>query len=134
MYQTEINMGKIIAYFTILAIVIACLGLFGLTSYIIEQRTKEIGIRKTMGASIPSIMRVLSNEFILLIVISNLLAYLPAYYLLNNWLDGFAYRTELSLWTFIGTSCISILIALVTISSQALKAAITNPVESLKYE
>jgi len=134
MYKAEINMGKIITYFTILAIVIACLGLFGLASFIIEQRTKEIGIRKTMGASILLIMGAFSKEFIILVAVSNVIAYAPAYYLLSSWLDNFAYRIDISIWAFISTTLLSILIALIIISSQTLKAANTNPIESLKYE
>lgn len=134
MYKAEVNMGKIITYFTILAIVIACLGLFGLASFIIEQRTKEIGIRKTMGASTFSIMGAFSKEFIVLVAISNVIAYVPAYYLLSSWLDGFAYRIDISIWAFISTTILSIFIALVIISTQTLKATNSNPVESLKYE
>jgi len=134
MYKTEINMGKIITYFTILAIVIACLGLFGLGSFIIEQRTKEIGIRKTMGAFALSIMGAFSKEFIILVAISNFIAYAPAYYLLRSWLDDFAYRINISFWAFISTTILSILIAMIIIGTQTLKAANTNPVESLKYE
>jgi putative ABC transport system permease protein len=134
MYKSEINMGQIITYFTFLAILIACLGLFGLASYIMEQRTKEIGIRKTLGASMSSIIRALSKEFIILIAISNIIAFVPAYILMRNWLNNFYYRIDISIWVFIVTAILSIVIALITIGSQALIAASENPVKSLKYE
>ncbi|MBU1014507.1 MAG: ABC transporter permease [Bacteroidetes bacterium] len=134
MYKSEINMGQIITYFTFLAILIACLGLFGLASYIMEQRTKEIGIRKTLGASMSSIIRALSKEFIILVAISNIIAFVPAYILMRNWLNNFYYRIDISIWVFIVTAILSITIALITIGSQALIAARENPVKSLKYE
>ncbi len=134
MYKTEMSMGTIITYFTILAIIIACLGLFGLASYITEQRTKEVGVRKVLGASIISIINSISKEFLLLIVIANLIAYIPAYYFLDNWLSDFAYRVDINFGIFLITSVLSILIAVLTVSSQAMKTARMNPVDTLKYE
>ncbi len=134
MYKTEMSMGTIITYFTILAIIIACLGLFGLASYITEQKTKEVGIRKVLGASIISIINSISKEFLVLIVIANIIAYLPAYYFLDNWLSDFAYRVNINLGVFLITSVLSILIAVLTVSSQAMKTARMNPVDTLKYE
>lgn len=134
LYKTELNMGRIILYFTLLAILIASLGLLGLASHLSEQRTKEIGIRKVLGATIPSILRSLSKEFAILILIANVIAWIPAYYLLNNWLSGFAYRTELSILVFLVTSIMSFVIAILTVSSQTLRAARLNPSQALKYE
>ncbi|MBI9038130.1 MAG: FtsX-like permease family protein [Bacteroidales bacterium] len=134
LYKSEMNMGKIVTYFTALAILIACLGLFGLASYITEQRTKEIGIRKVMGASIISIMKTLSKEFVVLVIIANIIAWIPAWYFLNNWLGGFAFRTNISLHVFAITAVVSLFIALLTVSSLAWKTAKANPVDALKYE
>jgi len=134
MYKSELSMGKVITYFTILAIIIACLGLFGLVSFIVDQRTKEIGIRKVMGASVLSIVKIISWEFLILVMIANVIAWIPAYYYLNQWLDEFAFRTSLSIWIFVSTTLISIMIALITVSSQAIRAASSNPVDALKYE
>ncbi len=134
LYKSEMNMGKIVTYFTALAIIIACLGLFGLASFITEQRTKEIGIRKVMGASMISIMKALSKEFVVLVIIANIIAWIPAWYFLNNWLDGFAFRTNISLLVFAITAVVSLFIALLTVSSLAWKTANANPVDALKYE
>jgi putative ABC transport system permease protein len=134
LYKAETNMGTIMSYFALLAIIIACLGLFGLASYITEQRTKEIGIRKILGASMNSIIKTLSVEFMVLVIISNILAWLPAYFLMSNWLDDFAYRTGLPIWTFAAATLTSFLIAFLTISFQSVKAARANPVDAIKYE
>lgn len=134
LYRSEGNMGTIITYFAILAIIIACLGLFGLASYITEQRTKEIGIRKILGASIPSIIKSLSVEFMILVLISNVLAWIPAYLLMENWLGDFAYRTSVGLWVFVIATIASFVIAFMTISFQSLKAASADPVNAIKYE
>ena len=134
MYRAEQNMSTIITYFAILAIIIACLGLFGLVSYITEQRTKEIGIRKILGASMSSIIKALSVEFIILVLISNVLAWIPAYIIMNDWLDDFAYRSALSLWIFLFAGVISLVIAFLTISFQSVKAATAQPVNAIKYE
>lgn len=134
LYKSEMNMGKIVTYFTALAILIACLGLFGLASYITEQRTKEIGIRKVLGASMGSIMKVLSTEFVILVLIANIISWIPAWYFLNNWLDGFAFRINISLIVFALTATISLFIALLTVSTLALKTAKANPIDALKYE
>ena len=134
LYKSEMNMGKIVTYFTALAILIACLGLFGLASYITEQRTKEIGIRKVLGASMGSIMKALSKEFVVLVIIANIIAWVPAWYFLDNWLDSFAFRTNINLFVFGITALVSLFIALFTVSSLAWKTANANPVEALKYE
>jgi putative ABC transport system permease protein len=134
LYKAETNVGTIITYFAILAIIIACLGLFGLVSYITEQRTKEIGIRKILGASIGSIIKTISYEFMILVLISNILAWVPAYFLMSDWLNDFAYRTSLGVWTFVLASIASFLIAFLTISFQSVKVALANPVQAIKYE
>jgi len=133
-YRSEVNLQKIINYLTILAILIACLGLFGLASFTFERRTKEIGIRKVLGASIPNIIFLFSNEFIKLIFISNIIAWPVAYFAMNTWLNDFAYKTEINIWIFVLSGLISVLIALLTVSFQAIKAGFSNPVKSLRYE
>lgn len=133
-YENEQRTSTLFSSFSVLAIFIACLGLFGLAAYTAEQRTKEIGIRKTLGASVGSIIILLSKEFTKWIIISNLIAWPLAYYVMRNWLDGFYYRTDINYLVFLAAGVIALLIALVTVSSQAVKAALTNPVDSLKYE
>jgi putative ABC transport system permease protein len=127
-------MSTIITYFAILAIIIACLGLFGLASYITEQRTKEIGIRKILGASMSSIVQSLSKEFMTLVLISNIIAWIPAYLLMQDWLEDFAYRTRVGFWVFVIATIVSFVIAFATISFQSIKAARANPVNAIKYE
>ncbi|MEJ2614939.1 MAG: hypothetical protein P8Z35_08275, partial [Ignavibacteriaceae bacterium] len=134
LYQHEDRMGKILTGFTILAILIACLGLWGLTSFIIERRTKEVGIRKVLGASVLKIIILLSKEFLNLVIIANIIAWPIAYYFINNWLHDFAYRINISWWMFVLAGGIVLAIALITLNLQAIKAAKANPVESLKYE
>jgi putative ABC transport system permease protein len=126
--------GDLITCFAVLAVCIACLGLFGLASFMVEQRTKEIGIRKVLGASVPGIFILLSREFIKWIVLANLIAWPSAYYFINNWLQNFAYRTNLSVWIFIFSGLAALAIALLTVSYQSIKAARANPVEALRYE
>ncbi|MFC2088090.1 ABC transporter permease [Calditrichota bacterium] len=133
-YHTEQRMVQIFSSFAILAISIACLGLFGLTAFAAEQRKKEIGVRKVMGASVSGIVTLLSKEIVKWILIANLIAWPVAYYFINKWLLGFAYRIELTPGMFLLAGILALVIALVTISFQAVKTAIANPVESLKYE
>jgi putative ABC transport system permease protein len=134
MYRSEQQTRKIFSYFTFLAIFISCLGLFGLASFTIERRTKEIGIRKVLGASVPGIVRLLSKEFIILVAISNLIAWPLAYYGTKKWLQNFAYHIDLS-WLFFAISgLLALLIAIIVVGFQSLKVAFTNPVESLRYE
>lgn len=133
-YKSEQRAGTILANFTGISIFITCLGLLGLAAYSAEQRTKEIGIRKVMGASVAGIMQLLSKDFIRLIILAILIATPLAWYAMNKWLQGFAYRTEINAWIFITTGALAIFIAFITISSQALKAAMSNPVESLRSE
>jgi putative ABC transport system permease protein len=124
----------IISYFTFLAIFIACLGLFGMVAYAAEKRTKEIGIRKTMGSSVTQIMALLSKELISLVLIANIIAYPIAYFAINHWLEDFPYRININFYTFLLSTLLAVIISLVTISYQSLKAAMANPVDALKYE
>jgi putative ABC transport system permease protein len=133
-YFSEMRMGTIFKYFSFLSILIACLGLFGLASISAEQRKKEIGIRKVLGASISNVSLILSRDFLILVAISNIIAWPVAYYLMNKWLEDFAYRIDTSWWMFILSGGIALLIALLTVSFQAIKAALANPVENLRYE
>ncbi|MEI9919013.1 MAG: ABC transporter permease [Bacteroidota bacterium] len=133
-YQSEQRISKLANTATGLAIFISCLGLLGLASFTAIQRTKEIGIRKVLGASVTNIVTLLSREFILLVVISFLIAVPIAWYAGNQWLDTFPYRMDLAIWIFIVAGAMSVLVALITVGFQAIKAAIVNPVESLRYE
>ena len=134
MYRQEQRVGKVALTFSLLAIIIACLGLFGLATYIAEQRTKEIGIRKVLGASVTNIVTMLSTDFIKLVLISFVIATPIAWWFMNKWLQEFAYRIDLSWWIFAFTGITALLIALFTLSFQAIKAAISNPVKSLRTE
>ena len=134
LYRAEQRMSTLFNYFTALAVFIACLGLLGLASFMAEQRTKEIGIRKVLGASDTSIIMLLSREFIILVSISNLIAWPLAYYFMNKWLQSYAYHAKINLIIFIISAVAAILIALLTVSYQAYKAATLNPVNSIKYE
>ena len=117
-----------------MAIAIACLGLLGLVAYTAEVRTKEIGVRKVLGATDVSIVSLLTKEFLVLVALASLLAWPIAYYALNDWLQNFAYRIELSLVYFIASTGVALVITLITIAYQALKAARANPIEALRYE
>ncbi len=133
-YKAERRVGIIALSFSTLAIIVACLGLFGLATFLAEQRTKEIGVRKVLGASVPAILLMLSKEFIKWIVIANIIAWPLAYYFMSKWLQEFAYRINISWWLFIIAGFVALIIALITISFQAIKAATANPVKSLRYE
>ena len=133
-FGNEKRIGKLAAFFTILAIFISCLGLFGLASYVAEQRTKEIGIRKVLGASVVRLWKMLSKDFVLLVFIACTIAVPIAYYIMHNWLQKFDYHTTISWWVF-GLACVGALaITLITVSYQAIKAALSNPVKSLRTE
>ncbi len=134
MFQSDERMMSIFSYASLFAIIVACLGLFGLASFIAELRTKEIGIRKTLGASIFGITIMFSKEFLQWIVIANIIALPSAYFVMSKILEDYAYKTSLSLWIFLATFIFSIVIALITISYQTIKAALANPVDALKYE
>ncbi|MCG8605414.1 hypothetical protein MJD09_10500, partial [bacterium] len=133
-YVQEERWSKIINYSSIFAILIACLGLFGLTMVAVDKRIKEIGIRKVLGASASGIVSMISKDLLLLVVISNIVAWPAAYFAAQKWLQNFAYRIDISVWSFVIASTLTLLIALMTVSSQAIKAALSNPIRSLRTE
>jgi putative ABC transport system permease protein len=133
-YVAEERLASIIKYFTIIAIFISCLGLFGLTTFSVEQRTREIGIRKVLGASTAGIVSLLSKDFLKLVVLSFVVASPLAWYFVNNWLQSFAYRAPFTIWIVLAGWGLALLIAFFTISIQALKVALTNPVKNLRTE
>jgi putative ABC transport system permease protein len=134
MYRSEQRVGKIAIIFSVLAILIACLGLFGLATFIAEQRTKEIGIRKVLGASVQGIVQLLSKDFVKLVAIAFVIAVPAGWFFMNKWLEDFVYRINMSWWIFAAAGITVLIVALVTVSFQAIKAALTNPVKSLKTE
>jgi hypothetical protein len=133
-YRNEERLGQIFNYFTFLAIFVSCLGLFGLASFTAEQKTKEIAVRKVLWASVSKIVGMLSKEFLVLVAIANVIAWPLAYVLMKNWIQSYSYHTHIGLWMFFSAGIIALLIALLTVSYQSIKAASKNPVESLKYE
>lgn len=133
-YRSEQQIGRISMIFALLTIIVACLGLFGLITFVAEQKIKEIGIRKALGASVASILQLLSASFLKLVLLSVVVASPIAYYFMNVWLQDFAFRIEIQWWVFAAAGGVAVLIALLTISYQAIKAAMVNPVESLKSE
>ena len=133
-YEKDQRISVIVSYFTFIAILIACLGLFGLSAFSAEQRTREIGIRKVLGASVSNVASLLSKDFIKLVLIALIIASPLAWFVMNKWLQGFAYRTPVSWWLFALAGLLAIIIALLTVSFQAIKAAIANPVKSLRTE
>jgi putative ABC transport system permease protein len=134
LYRSEQNFRAIFSTMTGLILIIACLGLFGLAAFTAEQRTKEIGVRKVLGATVTSLVSLLSKDFIKLVLVANLLAWPIAYYAMNEWLQNFAYRIEMSWWIFLMAGVLALLIALLTVSYQAIRVATANPVKSLRYE
>jgi ABC-type antimicrobial peptide transport system permease subunit len=134
LYQSEQKLGKIFTYFAILAIFISCLGIFGLSAFSAEQRTKEIGIRKILGSSVSGITFLLSKEFSRWVLLANIVAWPVAYYVMHKWLENFAYRTGISVVLFILAGGLSLVIAALPVGYQALKAATSNPVDALRYE
>lgn len=133
-YPNEEKVQSIYTYFGTLAIFVACLGLFGLASFIIERRTKEIGIRKALGAAVRRIVLSLSGEFLKAVLLANLVAWPLAFYFMNRWLRTFAYRISLEWWFFVLGGVLSIVVAFLTVSYQSVKSARTNPVDALRYE
>ncbi|MDZ7646092.1 MAG: FtsX-like permease family protein [Cytophagales bacterium] len=133
-YKTDFVFRKLFTTFSCLAILIACLGLLGLATYTAEQRTKEIGIRKVLGANVNNIVALLSKDFIVLVVIAMLIATPVAWYAMNKWLEGFAYRVEIQVWIFALAGLAALSIAVFTISFQSIKSALMNPVTSLRSE
>jgi len=134
MYRSEQRIGKIFGVFAGLAIFIGCLGLFGLAAFTAEQRTKEIGVRKILGASVPNITRLLLKEFTVLIGIANIVAWPIAFFIMRMWLQDFSYQTSLGLWIFLAAGLMTLFIAIFTVSFQAIKAALADPINSLRYE
>lgn len=134
LYRSETRMFDLLKYFAVVAIIIACLGLYGLSSFAAEQRTKEIGIRKVLGASEINLALLVSKEFMVLVLFSNLIAWPLAFYFMKDWLDTFAYRIDLSVMFFVLSGVAAFAITVITVSYQALKAAYANPVKALKYE
>jgi putative ABC transport system permease protein len=133
-YQGDKREGRIFSYAAIIAIVLACLGLFGLASYTAERRIKEIGIRKVLGASVSNLIHLLNRDYSLLVLIANVIAWPVGYYIMHRWLQDFAYRAGIAWWIFVLAGIMVFVITLVTISYQSIKAAITNPVDTLRYE
>jgi len=133
-YRADERLSKIFTAFSSFAIFIACLGLFGLAAYSAEQRTKEIGIRKVLGATVPGIVGLLSKDFVKLVLLANFIAWPVAWFAMNKWLQNFAYRIDIGWWVFALAGGIALIIALLTVSAQAIRAALANPVEALRYE
>jgi putative ABC transport system permease protein len=134
MYRAEQQVGRVAISFAILAVIIACLGLFGLATYMAEQRTKEIGVRKVLGATVNNIVMMLSRDFLMLIVIASLIAFPVAWWAMYKWLQDFEYRIEVGWWIFVFSGFVAVLVALFTVSFQAVRAAVSNPIKSLRTE
>ncbi|MCJ7679444.1 MAG: ABC transporter permease, partial [Candidatus Aminicenantes bacterium] len=134
LYRMERRFGEIIGIFALLSVFIGCLGLFGLASYSADRRTKEIGIRKVLGAGVPEIIRLLLKEFIVLVGLATLIAWPIAYVIMEGWLRDFSYRTSIGLWIFIGAGAAAFGVTFLTVGFQALKAAFADPIKSLRYE
>jgi putative ABC transport system permease protein len=134
LYQNDNRAGKIVSLFSILAIFVSCLGLFGLAAFVTEQRTKEIGIRKILGARLSTILWLLTGQFVKWVVVANLIAWPVGYLVMNRWLQGFAFRTSLTAWLFLASALAAVAIAILTVSAQVLRAAQANPADSLRYE
>jgi len=127
-------MGTVFTIFTVLSIFVACLGLFGLAAYTAERRTKEIGVRKVLGASVQGLVVLLSKDFVKLVLLAAIIAFPIAWWGMSKWLEDFAYRITIGWWVFIVAGIIALLIALFTVSFQAIKAAVKNPVKNLRTE
>jgi putative ABC transport system permease protein len=134
LYQNDNRAGKIVTLFSFLAIFVSCLGLFGLAAFVAEQRTKEIGVRKVLGAPLSNIMWLLTGQFVKWVVVANLIAWPAGYWLMDQWLQGFAFRASMPVWIFVVSGLAALTIAVMTVSTQVIRAALANPAESLKYE
>jgi putative ABC transport system permease protein len=134
MYHNEQRTGTIAIIFAVLAVVIACMGLFGLVTYMAEQRKKEIGIRKVLGATVNNMVLLLSRDFLWLVFIALIVAFPVAWWAMQTWLSDFVYRVQIAWWVFVFSGGIAMLIAFLTVSTQAIKAALANPVKSLRSE
>jgi ABC-type antimicrobial peptide transport system permease subunit len=133
-FNSEERIGKLASAFAILAIFISCLGLFGMASFMAEQRTKEIGVRKVLGATVFNLWQLLSTDFVMLVIIALLIATPISYYFMHRWLDGYQYHSGISWWIFAVTAIGAVAITLLTVSFQSIKAALANPVRSLRSE
>jgi putative ABC transport system permease protein len=134
LYESEKKVGILFNFFSLVALLIASVGLYGLASFSTEQRTKEIGVRKVLGASVPGIVTLLSKDFLKWVLLANFIAWPIAYYAMNKWLQNYAYRINMGCWMFVSAAGITLVMALFTVSWQAIRAATANPVESLRYE
>lgn len=134
MFRAEERLSTLGAFFTLLSVVLAALGLFGLASYTVVQRTKEIGIRRVLGATVAQLLTLLSKEYVKLILIALAIAIPVASYLMREWLSNFVYHTNLAWWLFVGPGVVVLLLALLSVSTQTLRAATRNPVDSLRDE
>ena len=133
-YRTEQRVGKLTRTFGVLSIFIACLGLFGLASFISQQRTKEIGIRKVLGASTTTIVGLLTGKFTRWVLLANLIAWPVAYFVMKSWLQDFAYRMSIGIGVFLMSGGLAFVIAMLTVSYQSVKAALNRPIDSIRYE
>jgi putative ABC transport system permease protein len=133
-YLSEEKTNKLFIIFAAMSIFVACLGLFGLAAFTTEEKTKEIGVRKVLGASIPLIFIDLVKQFTKWVLLANIIAWPLAYYIISRWLEVFAYRIQIDIWPYIIAAFLAFIIAVGTVSYQAVKAALANPVDSLKYE
>ena len=134
LFEAETRLGKAFGFFATLAIIIACLGLFGLAAFMAEARTKEIGVRKTLGASVRDIVSLMSKHFLWLLLIGNVIAWPLGYILMNKWLENFAFRIDIGIGIFILTGTVALLLVVISVGGQALRASLANPVDSLRYE
>ena len=134
LYTSEYSMSRVFRFFTFLAVFISCLGILGLASFSAESRAKEIGIRKVLGASVTGVVGLLSRDFLKLIVLANIFAWPAAYFVLNRWLITFPYRINMGLWMFVLSAVMALIVTLLTVSYQSIKAALANPVDSFRYE
>ena len=134
LYQAEQRQGTLFTVFACIAIFIACLGLFGLSAFAITQRVKEIGVRKVLGAKVNSIVTLLSKDFLKLVLIAAIIAFPIAWYAMTHWLQDFAYRISIHWWVFVLSAIAALIVALATVSFHAIKAAVANPVSSLRSE
>jgi putative ABC transport system permease protein len=134
LYKAQDRLGKLVGYFSILAIFIACLGMFALASYSVERKFKEIGIRKVLGATSAEIVGLLMKEFLVLVLLANIITWPVSYFIMNNWLKDFAFRIDFPFWALALSGLITIIVSILTVGLQAYKAAMLNPVKSLRYE
>jgi putative ABC transport system permease protein len=134
LYRADVEWGRALGAASLLAVFIACLGLFGLAAFAAEQRTKEFGIRKVLGASVPGLVALLSRDFLTLVALAFVIAVPVAYAVMNRWLEEFAYRTDVGWGLFVLAGLIALLIALLAVSYQSIRAALADPVKSLRYE